>query len=561
MGDNNARISKQDATMAAVRPLWGRGRARCLVVDDESSAIEVVRSCLSSWDVEVVSASSGREALEQIAQETPDCVILDIMMPGMDGFDVCKKIKERWSDEHIPVVMLTALTGRRERVRAWDVGADDFLQKPIQPMELVARLRSSLMSRELNQKLSEKVQALEVVEKSRVQELRHLTEFLTFADRSLWYFDPNRRDDEAHCQMLLQQLIQRGPKDVTRPAIVLMATKTEQGGFEGFLYTRHGAEIRRYPGPLTITKKRASVLFPPDGEVVYANQNTMGKDDVLSYRFDRFIRRTIGPMQNYVSCALDTVGVVAFNYGSEVGSFAAHLLRSFVLHSSVLHRLANQAHETEEAFVVAIETLARASEANDEDTANHLTRVNEYSRVLALALGCSDEFVRQIHYSAQMHDVGKIHVPREILRKPGRLTDDEWAAMIEHPLYGARILGDAPALAMAREIALCHHEKFDGTGYPRGLKAEQIPLSARIVSVADVYDALRSSRPYKEEFTHEKSVDIILNGDGRVDPSHFDPDVLAVFRVRQDEFKTIHAEFRDAPCKLQAPPLVNQATA
>ena len=186
--------------------------------------------------------------------------------------------------------------------------------------------------------------------------------------------------------------------------------------------------------------------------------------------------------------------------------------------------------ETEEAFQLSINLLSRAAELHDEDTARHVERVNEYSYFLAGLLGKSKSFCNEIRYSAQLHDVGKMSINVAILRKEGPLDDNERFEMMRHPEYGFQILSASDRLRMAADIALNHHEQWDGSGYPAGRKGEEIPLSSRIVSLADIYDALRSKRTYKQGFTHEKTRRIVLDGDDRFDPgSHLDPRLLEVF--------------------------------
>lgn len=209
--------------------------------------------------------------------------------------------------------------------------------------------------------------------------------------------------------------------------------------------------------------------------------------------------------------------------------------------------------------------LAKAAEFRDEDTGNHILRVGCYSRVVAEALGLGTGYTDDIFLASPLHDLGKISIPDEILRKPGRLTEEEWRIMSTHCQLGADILHqgrsmlllyrrwgalpvgvasemfDNPLLVMASEIALAHHEKWDGSGYPKGLSGEDIPLSARIVAICDVFDALRSSRPYKRAYSLEKTLAILEQEKGR----HFDPDVYDAFSASLDCILQIGNELSD----------------
>ncbi|MGR8921789.1 MAG: HD domain-containing phosphohydrolase, partial [Gammaproteobacteria bacterium] len=202
--------------------------------------------------------------------------------------------------------------------------------------------------------------------------------------------------------------------------------------------------------------------------------------------------------------------------------------------------------ETEEAFQVSVTLLARAAEIHDEETGNHIIRVNEYSYAIAKLLDCEDGWCDEIRYSAQLHDVGKMSVDAAVLKKKGPLDDAEREEMNRHTEYGYQILCASPRLSLGAEIALYHHEKWDGTGYPRGVAGEAIPLSARIVQLADIYDALRSERPYKPSFSHRKTVDILTKGDDRIDPDgHFDPKIVALFSEHHKTFDRIWNELKD----------------
>ncbi len=197
---------------------------------------------------------------------------------------------------------------------------------------------------------------------------------------------------------------------------------------------------------------------------------------------------------------------------------------------------ANQ--ELQEAYLDTIHRLVIA--AKDEDTGDHIVRMSRYSALIAEKLGLPSRKVQDIRYAAPMHDVGKIGIPDSILMKPGKLTEKEFEIIKTHTTIGAKILADSKAeiLKLARQIAISHHEKWNGKGYPQGLSGDKIPIAGRIVGLADVFDALTSKRPYKVPYPVEIACDIIRKERGQ----HFDPDVTDVFLENIDEFLAIKEE-------------------
>lgn len=214
-------------------------------------------------------------------------------------------------------------------------------------------------------------------------------------------------------------------------------------------------------------------------------------------------------------------------------------------------RITALAQEVDSARIEALESLAIAAEHRDNDTGEHIRRIGIYAEILALGLGWSEGPARKIRLAATLHDIGKIGVPDNILMKPGLLTDVEIATMQAHTTIGHEIVSPSTdeVMKVAATIALSHHERWDGGGYPYRLVGDAIPIEARIAAVCDVYDALRSARPYKPAMDHQAAVRVILEGDGRTRPEHFDPAVLDVFGKSADRLAEAYGERPDTKRK------------
>ncbi len=349
-------------------------RPRILIVDDEERNLRLMEALLAPLGYAIELACNGEEALMKAAEAPPDLILLDVMMPVLDGFEVAKRLKEDEATQIVPIVMVTALHAVEDRVKAIEAGANDFLSKPVEKTELRARVRTLLNVKAYNDHMRNYQKELESEVARRTEELRE-----------------------------------------------------------------------------AIEKAKGASL-----ETIYR--------------------------------------------------------------------------------------LARAAEYKDEDTGAHILRMSHYSAAIARKLGLPDSEVESILYAAPMHDVGKIGIPDRILLKPGKLDPEEWEIMKQHTVIGGRILSGSEAefIRLAETIALTHHEKWDGTGYPNGLNGEGIPISGRITAIADVFDALTSKRPYKEGFAVEKSFSIIREGRG----SHFDPQVVDAFFAITDEILAIKGRFK-----------------
>ncbi len=210
-------------------------------------------------------------------------------------------------------------------------------------------------------------------------------------------------------------------------------------------------------------------------------------------------------------------------------------------------RVGDKTAELQESYLETILTMTRAADHKDEATGTHVQRISSYCRRLAITLDLGEEFIDRIYFASPMHDIGKIGIPDHILHKPGCLSPDEWEIMKEHTVIGAEILGQgkSPYLKMGADIALNHHERWGGGGYPHGISGKDIPLAARIMSVCDTYDAQRCKRAYKPAFDHLKTMSIMTNGDGRTKPEHFDPDILIAFIQDQQAFSDIYDAYTE----------------
>ena len=338
-----------------------------LIVDDEESNRHLFETLLKLEGYFTQTANNGEAALAMVADRQPDLILLDVMMPGMDGFQVAAKLKSNPATEHIPVIMATSLDDRGAMLAGLNAGAEEFLTKPLDRTEMKVRVRNILRLKEYSDMLS-------------------------------------------HYNTTLEQQVY----------------------------------------------ERTMRLRDSNMETIFA--------------------------------------------------------------------------------------LTRAAEYKDEDTTAHVRRIGSYSKHLAEMLGMDSEFIENIYYASPMHDIGKIGIADAILLKKGEHTPEEIATLKMHCTIGWEILsvGKSSYMQMGAAIALGHHERWDGSGYPNGKKGDANPVSARIVNLCDVYDALRTKRHDRQAFDHETAVAIITRGDGKTRPEHFDPEILEAFKRNAEAFREIY---------------------
>jgi response regulator RpfG family c-di-GMP phosphodiesterase len=505
---------------------------RILVVDDSPVVCAMLAGWLSGAGYQVEIAYTGGEAVAKAATTEPSLILLDLMLPDVSGVEVCRQLKEDEATTRLPVVVLTAAGSSTNRIRCLELGAEDFLTKPVVHEELLARVRSLLRAKHLSDRL--------LVSFLELDKLGTFAEAFTSQIVSEW-------SAIEVASSIARHLLGPQPNTSNHPQMTWAAQRV-RSRMLGFSWYYEGEEWQRQPTVFPVAELRETLRPHDPGQGQYICKHEPPAELCRLLRLPEG-----GAVRNFAAVWAGDNIVLAASYPWEVGAYELPLLRAVLRHWAVFERIRYEAGQADRAFVATMEALALAAEYHDSQTAAHLRRIGAYAHLVATAIGSDPRFVKMVGRSAPMHDVGKITIPVELVRKPGLLTPDEMAAMRSHTVNGARMLGVLAPLAMARSIATSHHESFDGSGYPRGTRGEEIPLEARIVKVVDVYDARRTARPYKPAFSHEEALDHLRRGDDRIAPSHFDPAILAALLDHHRDLAAIFAASRTSEPPAEAP--------
>ena len=496
------------------------------IIEDEIVNIEILKELLDD-KYKLIIATNGKQAQKLLKKQLPDIILLDIMLPDIDGYELCKIFKQNDKFKLIPIIVITILDNNKNKIKALEYGANDYLIKPFDKDELFLKIKNHLTIKILRDEVNNSYE--------------NMVEVNAGSDLLMKNFNPKYFNFNLSNLKLIKDYISHIKYEKELPAFIMIAVKSNDNVLRSTLYSVKGNSLTELTDNLYLDKYTLYAINDGKTDVVFSNWDS--KEISLEEYQDKFhpnVKKITGNVHNYISYSSKYIHIIAFNYKKPVNRFMAQVLKGITLYSNFFKLIYDQIYDIKSAYLYVLNSLARAAEASDELTWTHIIRVNHYSRFVAEKLNLPDEIINDIFISAQMHDIGKIHIHPDIIKKPGKLSENDWIEMKNHPNYGIKILGDSTHMKVARNICIGHHENYDGSGYPGKLKGKAIPLVARIVHLVDVYDSLRSPRVYKPEFSHDKTYDIIVNGDGRTKPEHFDPVILNIFKEYHSEFNRIY---------------------
>ena len=504
---------------------------RILFVDDEETILEIASDYFGQKGHAVLTASSGEAAVQILETEKIDCCFTDIHMPGMDGIELAERIRQ--IDNTTPVVVMTGFPSLETTLQTIKNGVVDFLVKPVSLNQMEICLQRVLRERQLfldNILLQKEVEGKEKLARLN-QELQTKLHGLNILNKILSDLSTltNHQDVFGRLVEMTRSIV--GAQDARffviagdkrRPVRVARAGGVDADGSSGAVSDAGDGPDR---DELSDRDMETLVTEAVSDRLPLLISKSNGKclpDNVRSCMVVPVMIREkpFGVLTATVRQGNHRFSENDLYYLSFLTQHAANSIEKMALYENIYNNLFSTLY----AFVKAIEV-------RDPYTQQHSSRVTDISLQLGQALGCSPEELDILNFAGPLHDIGKIGIPDNILLKPGSLTDAEYEKIKEHPKLGADIVGKLGMWDREQEIIRCHHERYDGSGYPSGLKHDKIPLLSRILSVADAYDAMASDRAYRKRMDTEKILVIIKEAAN----TQFDPDVVHAFLALYDK--------------------------
>ena len=548
---------------------------KVLIVDDQEQNLYLLKTLLGGNGYQVLEAANGAEALDLARTSPPDVVISDILMPVMDGFSLCQEWKKDTRLKNIPFVFYTATyTDPKDEEFALSLGAARFIVKPVETDEFISMLRQLLAEVESGtldtpeRSLNEEATYYRMYNEALIRKLEAKMLELEKAKRLLEEDIAGRERAETEITRLLQESQHRLRQVEALHSIDIAISASLDLRTTLNVLLRHvdsllgvdAADILLFYPQLQQFKFSAGRGFrTADMEHLYVRSGTSLAGRAVAERRIVVVSADLGSKTDRDTALIYQregfaayAGVPLIAKGQIKGVLEVYH-RSFhrpdLQWQKLLETLSGQAAiaidnaqlfdnlqksnmDLALAYDATIAGWSRAMDLRDKETEGHTQRVTELTLKLARAMRISEAELAQIRRGALLHDIGKMGVPDNILLKADQLTGEEWEMMRQHPGWAYEMLSSIRYLQPALDIPYCHHEKWDGTGYPRGLKGEEIPLAARIFAVADVWDAITSDRPYRKGWSDEEALKYIEEQSGK----YFDPNVV------QEFFRLIHED-------------------
>ncbi len=496
-----------------------KNNVKILVVDDEEGIQCVIEGYFQKKGYEVYTAGNGVEALKILNRVEINCIFTDIDMPIMDGLELAEQV--RLIESSLPVVVMTGCPSLENSIQTLKNGVVDYLIKPINLEQMELTLTRILKEREYfveNLILKEEIKRQKRLHQLNEELLRRVEEVNTL-NRVMEDFAAINSSYDMY-----NKIVELGVEELKADQsffhiysedgnCLVMVAESSVGNSSNPTLKLYGKDI---PEPvkafiLTSLKKGHSPCLIAGA----------GRPDIMGEPIRSFMSvplkirdKVFGVASAYIFEAGRDFSEQDLYYMSFIAQKAAFAIENIALYENIYENL----FSTLFAFVTALE-------ARDQYTHKHSARVSKYAQLIAEEMGCSEEELDVIDVAGSLHDIGKIGIPDDILLKPGRLTSEEYETIKSHPVIGADIIGKLGLWNREKEIIRHHHERFDGKGYPDGLKGHQIPKLARILAVADCYDAMASDRSYRKKMDKEVVVEIIRDNAG----TQFDPEVVEVF--------------------------------